>query len=60
MPSSSEAKKRVCLRCDREFHSTGPGNRLCPRCLRDTENVRNVRGYGKNNGLTNYKRVRDI
>jgi hypothetical protein len=24
--------RRICLRCGREFFSTGPGNRLCHRC----------------------------
>ena len=23
---------RICLRCEREFNSTGPGNRICSRC----------------------------
>lgn len=25
-------KPRPCLRCDRVFRSTGPGNRRCPKC----------------------------
>jgi hypothetical protein len=29
--------RRVCLRCGRRFGSTGPGNRLCGRCYRATE-----------------------
>ena len=27
-----EMKKRTCLKCNRLFNSTGPGNRICPRC----------------------------
>ncbi len=23
---------RTCLRCGRRFHSSGPGNRICPEC----------------------------
>lgn len=23
---------RICLKCDKEFQSTGPGNRICPGC----------------------------
>lgn len=25
-------KYRTCLRCNRRFQSTGPGNRICPAC----------------------------
>lgn len=25
-------KKRVCLRCNKKFDSTGPGNRICREC----------------------------
>lgn len=24
--------KRTCLKCNNKFNSTGPGNRICPRC----------------------------
>ena len=29
----SRAAMRGCLRCGNEFHSWGPGNRMCPGCL---------------------------
>ena len=28
----SATQKRKCLRCDREFNSSGPENRLCDQC----------------------------
>lgn len=28
---------RVCLRCDRKFHSKGISNRLCPRCAKQQD-----------------------
>ena len=27
-----QAKKRTCLKCNKLFDSTGPGNRICKRC----------------------------
>lgn len=27
-------KQRVCLKCDKSFRSTGPGNRICAKCRR--------------------------
>jgi len=30
--SGSRRSVRQCLRCNKEFHSEGPGNRICPRC----------------------------
>lgn len=27
-------KKRECLKCGIKFDSTGPGNRICPKCAR--------------------------
>ena len=30
--SRSKMKRRFCLRCDREFLSEGPHNRLCQSC----------------------------
>lgn len=27
-----EAKKRTCLKCNKHFDSTGPGNRICRPC----------------------------
>ncbi len=32
--------ERVCLKCDKLFNSTGPGNRICGECGRD-----NVHAY---------------
>lgn len=29
---SQPTKARVCLSCEREFLSTGPGNRICLKC----------------------------
>lgn len=26
------AARRICLRCDRPFLSTGPGHRICNKC----------------------------
>ena len=34
---------RICLACDRGFHSAGPWNRICPRCA---EAQRNRLPYG--------------
>ena len=28
----TDAKVRICLRCDKAFDSTNRGNRICPRC----------------------------
>lgn len=28
----SQVKIRSCLRCDKEFKSEGPSNRICPHC----------------------------
>jgi hypothetical protein len=30
--SRAKMKRRLCLRCDREFPSEGPHNRLCQPC----------------------------
>lgn len=27
--------KRKCLKCSKSFDSTGPGNRICTRCVAD-------------------------
>lgn len=40
-PDPSQRKRRRCLRCDRNFMSDGPGNRICPVCA---PNVRNNTG----------------
>lgn len=29
-----QAKQRTCLKCNRLFPSTGPGNRICSKCQR--------------------------
>ncbi|HOW19728.1 MAG TPA: hypothetical protein PLC79_11880 [Phycisphaerae bacterium] len=29
---SQLARRRICLVCDHQFLSSGPGNRICPRC----------------------------
>lgn len=29
---------RVCLRCEKTFPSTGPGNRICKRCSTLSDN----------------------
>lgn len=34
--------ERICLKCDKSFKSTGPGNRICGECGRD-----NVHAYRK-------------
>jgi len=34
------ARQRTCLKCDRAFHSSGPGNRICPPCQRDNGRLR--------------------
>lgn len=35
-----ESQDRLCLRCQKRFPSTGPGNRICGRCA-----VQNRRGH---------------
>lgn len=37
-------KKRPCLKCDREFLSLGPENRLCSACRQENENWRRKGG----------------
>lgn len=34
------AKPRTCLKCNKLFHSGGPGNRICPPCSRDNARLR--------------------
>lgn len=31
-PRSKGPQKRSCLKCDRDFASQGPANRICPHC----------------------------
>jgi hypothetical protein len=38
---SNQARMRVCLKCQQEFFSTGPGNRICKKCNRE-----NLARYG--------------
>jgi len=38
---SNQARMRVCLKCQRKFFSTGPGNRICKKCNRE-----NMARYG--------------
>ena len=33
---------RTCLKCLQTFPSTGPGNRICKRCLRENQKVAQV------------------
>lgn len=37
--STSQHKKRVCLKCDKLFDSTGKGNRICASCDRANASV---------------------
>lgn len=32
VPVRKKVRPRICLRCDREFKSDGPGHRICPKC----------------------------
>jgi Zn finger protein HypA/HybF involved in hydrogenase expression len=41
--TAPEAKIRTCLKCSGEFKSTGPGNRLCPKCQATNKSVRHTR-----------------
>jgi hypothetical protein len=34
-PVKQKPTMRPCLKCDRQFLSTGPGNRLCQHCGRN-------------------------
>ena len=38
---SDQARMRVCLKCQQEFFSAGPGNRSCKKCNRE-----NLARYG--------------
>lgn len=46
-----EIKKRNCIRCRKDFDSTGSGNRHCKKCLRELERKGNeqsgIRHYGR-------------
>lgn len=45
--------RRVCLRCSKEFASTGPGNRICNECKHATKDayaaVRQSAGVSRRN-----------
>ncbi|MDZ4848407.1 MAG: hypothetical protein SGI77_03880 [Pirellulaceae bacterium] len=56
-----KAAIRVCLKCDKEFKSKGPGNRICPPCkCINNDKYGNLpeavlgkeRGVKRRNGLT--------
>lgn len=34
-----DIKQRTCLKCGQPFDSTGPGNRICPRCHKINDRV---------------------
>lgn len=36
-----DQKERRCLRCEKQFRSTGPGNRICPHCTGSTAGALN-------------------
>jgi len=40
---SPEQKLRVCLRCETEFMSDHPGNRICPKCWNSEADMPTVR-----------------
>jgi len=40
LPNPIPTTKRICLRCNKKFKSTGPGNRICPKC-----NQHNITAY---------------
>ena len=55
--SDVETKKRTCLKCNKPFDSTGPGNRICPPCRRmndripiTEEQLQKQRGAKRHNG----------
>ena len=39
MAKKKKKSKRICLRCDREFMSEGPFNRVCPGCREINANI---------------------
>lgn len=55
--ANPDAKPRTCLKCGKTFDSTGPGNRICPRCNRENDKlhlseaqVQRQRGVKRHNG----------
>ena len=52
-----DTKPRTCLRCGKAFDSTGPGNRICPKCAKNNarisiteEQLQKQRGAKRRNG----------
>jgi hypothetical protein len=43
MVAAHDGRLRVCLRCDRKFHSSWLGNRICPLCQPLLSHIREVR-----------------
>ena len=51
-------KLRVCLKCDKQFNSNGPGNRICGKCQKINAKYDNLpeallakeRGVKRHNG----------
>lgn len=41
-PIRLPTKKRICLRCNKKFNSTGPGNRICPKCSQHNIRTHNL------------------
>jgi len=48
--ANQEKKSRRCLKCNAEFESEGPHNRICPRCK--------TQSAWKNNGSINQQPAR--
>lgn len=51
------ARPRKCLHCQKEFESTGPGNRICPDCKKDSSYRKAVRKTPSRLTVTNGKRL---
>ena len=49
-PKGQEKKKRSCLKCNKEFDSTGPGNRICFKCNGQNESMRATAQASGGNG----------
>lgn len=55
---TTQRKQRTCLKCNRLFDSTGPGNRICRRCQQvnaklprfTEEQMQKQRGVKRHNG----------
>lgn len=42
-PTRLPTTKRICLRCNKKFKSTGPGNRICPNCTSANNKVHSLK-----------------